>query len=296
MRVLIIGGTRFIGAHAARAFHKRGLDVTVFHRGRTENRELPPMQHIRDAVAEYPVTRYPHSITSVDWELVVHMVLMGEADAQAATAAFRERVGRFVMISSGDVYRAYGRLTRIEPGPPDPVPLSENAPLRHVLYPYKKQAEKVGPIANYYEKILAERVIQQASALPATILRLPKVYGQEDNGDLATVYGFAEQPGWRWTHGHVANVAEAIVCAALNPQAGGRIYNVGEAETPTMGERLAALPQSEQGPPKPPDFDYRQDMVLNTSRIRDELGFCDILDETLAMRQLISSAARDTDA
>jgi len=296
MRVLIIGGTRFIGAHTARAFHKRGLDVTVFHRGRTENRELPPVQHIRDAAAEYPVTRYPHSITSVDWELVVHMVLMGEADAQAATAAFRGRTGRFLMISSGDVYRAYGRLTRIEPGPPDPVPLSENAPLRHVLYPYKKQAEKVGPIANYYEKILAERAIQQAGALPATILRLPKVYGQEDNGDLATVYGFAEQPGWRWTHGHVANVAEAIVCAGLNPQAVGRIYNVGEAETPTMGERLAALPKSEREGPKPPDFDYRQDMVLNTSRIRDELGFRDIIDETLAMRQLISSAARDTDA
>jgi len=296
MRVLIIGGTRFIGAHAARAFHERGLDVTVFHRGRTENRELPPVQHIRDAAAEYPVTRYPHNITSVDWELVVHMVLMGEADAQAATAAFRGRTGRFLMISSGDVYRAYGRLTRIEPGPPDPVPLSENAPLRHVLYPYKKQAEKVGPIANYYEKILAERAIQQAGALPATILRLPKVYGQEDNGDLATVYGFAEQPGWRWTHGHVANVAEAIVCAGLNAQADGRIYNVGEAETPTMGERLAALPKSERKGPKPPDFDYRQDMVLNTSRIRDELGFRDILDETLAMRQLISSAARDTDA
>jgi len=257
MRVLIIGGTRFIGAHAARAFHQRGLDVTVFHRGRTENRELPPVQHIRDAAAEYPVTRYPLSITSVDWELVVHMVLMGEADAQAATAAFQGRTGRFVMISSGDVYRAYGRLTRIEPGPPDPVPLSENAPLRHVLYPYKTQAEKVGPMANYYEKMLAERAIQQAGALPATILRLPKVYGQEDNGDLATVYGFAERPGWRWTHGHVANVAEAIVCAGLNPQAGGRIYNVGEVETPTMGERLAALPQSEQEPPKPPDLDYR---------------------------------------
>jgi nucleoside-diphosphate-sugar epimerase len=36
VRVLVIGGTRFIGAHAVRQFVAAGADVTVFHRGRSE--------------------------------------------------------------------------------------------------------------------------------------------------------------------------------------------------------------------------------------------------------------------
>jgi 2'-hydroxyisoflavone reductase len=39
MRVLVIGGTGFIGSHITRELIRRDHDVTVFHRGRTE---VPP--------------------------------------------------------------------------------------------------------------------------------------------------------------------------------------------------------------------------------------------------------------
>ena len=215
---------------------------------------------------------------------MILMVTMGEADAQVASDCFAGRAGRLVLISIGDVYRAYGRLTGHEPGPPDPVPLTEEAPLRGVLYPYRAQAAALGAYAQDYEKILAERIVREG-ALPSTILRLPKVYGPEDNSRLATVYGFASQPHWRWTHGHVTNVAAAIVLAATHPAAAGRTYNVGEAATPTMGERLARLPAREAKGAEPP-FDYRQDMNVDTSRIREELGFTEQIDEAAAMRAL----------
>ena len=35
MRILMIGGTRFIGRHVVTAALARGHDVTLFHRGRT---------------------------------------------------------------------------------------------------------------------------------------------------------------------------------------------------------------------------------------------------------------------
>ena len=41
MKVLIIGGTNFIGPHVVRRLAERGHEVVVFHRGRTE-RDLPP--------------------------------------------------------------------------------------------------------------------------------------------------------------------------------------------------------------------------------------------------------------
>lgn len=285
MRVLVIGGTRFIGPHAVRRLVDAGAEVTVFHRGKSEAAALPAgVVHIRDPLAEYPILRFPASVTATTWDVVVHMVMMGEADARAAADAFAGRAGRMVMISSGDVYRAYGRLTGLEPGPTDPPPLTEDAPLRRVHYPYRAQAARLGAYAHDYEKILAERVTRDA-ATPAVILRLPKVYGPEDNANLATVYGFAGQPHWRWTHGHVENVAHAIQLAALHPAANG-IYNVGEAHTPTMGERLAHLPPAKGPPPNVPLFDFAQDMAVDTSRIRASLGFREIVDEAEAMRAL----------
>ena len=288
MRVLVIGGTRFIGAHTVRRLVDAGADVTVFHRGKSEGPALPDsVVHIRDPLAEYPILRFPTSVTAATWDAVIHMVMMGEADAQAAADAFAGAAGRMVMISSGDVYRAYGRLTGHEPGPVDPVPLAEEAPLRSALYPYRAQAARLGAYAHDYEKILAERVTCEGQT-PSVILRLPKVYGPEDNANLATVYGFAAEPRWRWTHGHVGNVARAIELAATNPAASG-IYNVGEERTPTMGERLARLPPAKDVPPRLPPFRFAQDMVVDTSRIRTELGFVDVVDEADAMRALVSA-------
>lgn len=92
-----------------------------------------------------------------------------------------------------------------------------------------------------HEKTLAEQAVQSARDMDWLILRLPKVYGPEDNGNLATVYGFAAVPAWRWTHGHVANVAAAIAAGATHAKAANAVFNVGEETTPTMGERLARL-------------------------------------------------------
>src|SRR5271165_2073987 len=122
--------------------------------------------------------------------------------------------------------------------------LKEDSHLRTVLYPYRDPAKPADDLANVYEKILVERVALGDPELPATVLRLPKVYGPGDNAELATVYGFRNHPQWRWTHGYVENVARAIVLAALSPAAAGRIYNVGEAYTPTIAERLEKLPPS----------------------------------------------------
>ncbi len=292
MKVLVIGGTRFIGAHAVRRLREAGADIAVFHRGTNANPILPPdIEHVLDPGAAYPITAFPDRLLG-DWDVVLHMVAMGEADAKAAVAAFRGRAGRLVLVSSCDVYRAYGRLTKAEPGPPDPVPLAEDAPLRSVLYPYRGMEAELGAFAHDYDKVLAERAVREAAGLDWTVLRLPKVYGPEDNGDLATVYGFAAVPEWRWTHGHVDNVAAAIATAALHPGARNRVFNVGEARTPTMGERLARLPARPGGPPAPPPFDFRQPLVTDSGRIRRELGHADVVDEAAAMAELAAARSR----
>lgn len=288
MKVLVIGGTRFIGAHVVRRLHDAGAKVTAFHRGNSSNPILPEIEHVLDSSAEYPITAFPAGLMR-DWDIVIHMVAMGEADADAATRSFAGRAKRFVLVSSCDVYRAYGRLTKTEPGPQEATPLIEEAPLRSVLYPYRGMEAQLGAYAYDYDKILAERTVQNTPGLDWTILRLPKVYGPEDNGNLSTVYGFASVPDWRWTHGHVENVAAAIVKAALHPNARNAIFNVGEEVTPTIGERLARLPHRDGEPADPPPFDYSQPFVLDTGKIRAQLGYNDVVDENTAMRELAAT-------
>ncbi len=54
------------------------------------------------------------------------------------------------------------------------------------------------------------------------------------------------------------------------------------------GERLARLPARSGDPPTPPPFDYAQDFVLDTSKIRRRLGHTDLVDERDAMSGLVT--------
>jgi nucleoside-diphosphate-sugar epimerase len=273
VRVLIIGGTGFIGPYVARELHDGGHDVMLLHRGEHESDLLPRVRHFRSPQAAMPVLSFPEDLLRLPFEIVIHMIPMGEADARAAVQTFAGRTQRLVLLSSGDVYRAYGRFTGMEPGPIEQGLLNEDSPLRSTLYPYRSSTKSSDELNYYYEKILVEREALGQAELPATILRLPKVYGPGGNANLATIYGFRDQPEWRWTHGYVENVAAAIVLAALHPAAANRIYNVGEAYTPTMGERLTHLPPSTLASVDPKSYDFRHDIAYDTTRIRKELGY-----------------------
>src|SRR5581483_8055113 len=188
MRVLIVGGTKFIGPRVARRLVDEGHEVTVYHRGVSEA-ELPAaVRHVRRPEASMPVRVFPDELIHRPPDVVVHMIAMGEADSRAAVKAFRGRVGRVVWISSGDVYRAYGRFTGMEPGPVEAGLLTEDSALRSVLHPYRARAKSEDELSFYYEKILVERAAMSDPNLPGVILRLPKVYGPGNNADLATVY------------------------------------------------------------------------------------------------------------
>jgi nucleoside-diphosphate-sugar epimerase len=297
MRVLVIGGTNFIGPQVVTALHRQGHEVTVYHRGLHEP-ELPStVRHIHSPRASIPVLHFPSSLSDTAPDVVLHMFPVGEDDARAAAARFVGVARRMVALSSGDVYRAYGRLLGTEPGPPDPIPIDENAPLREILFPYRQWAAGPADWTYHYEKILAERALL-ASRLPATVLRLPAVYGPGDPfrrlrpfikrmDDRRTAIVLEEtQARWRWSHGYVENVAQAITLAVADERAAGQVYNIGEAKVPTMAERVreigqvagwngtvAALSSDRLPPHLRTPYQPRQDLVVDTSRFRSELGF-----------------------
>lgn len=279
MRVLIIGGTGFIGAHIVGQILSQDHAAAVYHRGHKGTILLESVRQFVNPGSDMPIQKFPAELFDFRPDVVVHTMAMGALDAQAAVRAFTGQTGRLVLLSSGDVYRAYGRFTKIEAGPIDNALLSEDAPLRTVLFPYRAQTSSSEALQYWYEKILAERAVLGGPGLPGTVLRLPKVYGPGGNEDLATIYRCRNHPDWRWTHGFVENVAAAIVVAATHPLAGGRVYNVGEAYTPTIAERLAWLPPSTLESDLTSPFDFTQNIAYDTRRIRVELGYRETVSE-----------------
>lgn len=273
MRVLVIGGTGFIGLFVSRLLVREGASVTVMHRGRKKIATLIPGARslVIGQLLSSPAALEPGLATGPD--VVVHLLAMREAEALATLQTFSGKVERLVFASSGDVYRAYGLFIKQEPGNIEPVPLvAGSSPLRSKLYPYRGKQTPRDSLEYDYEKILVERVLMGEPRLRATCLRLPKVYGKDKN-EFESVYRFAKYPNWRWTHGYVENVAAAIALACCHPTAGGKTYNVGEAATPSVGERLALLPPSPLSAPFDDSHDFGQDIVYDTLPIRQELGY-----------------------
>lgn len=306
MRVLVIGGTGFIGPHVVTRLSRLGHAVAVFHRGRTKA-ELPPNVHHIHCASGVLGNRQHFSEFASDFgrfapDIVLDMIPATEDDARRILHLFRGRAHRIVAISSQDVYRAYGAFTGTEPGPVEPTPLTEDAAIRERLFPYGSDTPRdphdPKRWMDDYEKILVERAVLGDPDLPGTILRLPMVYGPRDKQHRMFEYirrmedgrpailleqGLA---GWRWTRGYVENVAAAVVLAVTDERAAGRIYNVGEVNALPMiewvrriaraaewdGEVIAVptdlLPEELQG-----QMNSDHDLVTDSTRIRKELGY-----------------------
>ena len=227
-------------------------------------------------------------------DVVLDMFPFSEADARSVISTFKAITRQVVAISSQDVYRAYGRLIGTETGPLEPVPLTEDAPLRRALYPHRGGDD----MRNDYDKILIEHAVMSDPDLPGTVLRLPMVYGRGDTQHRLFPYlrrmddrrpaivleeGYAR---WRWSRDYVENVAAAIALAVADERAGGRIYSVGEVEALSVAEwvtmigkvagwtgRVVATPKERVPEQMRVDMDTDQHVIADTSQICRELGY-----------------------
>lgn len=309
MRILIIGGTRFIGPGVVRNLIDAGHDVTLFHRGETKA-DLPTgVQQIYGDRRDLPSFAAKFKAAAPD--IVLDMIPYTEEDARVLMRVFKGVAGRVVAISSADVYRAYGRLLNLESGQPDPTPLNEDAPLRERLYPYRERAVGPDDFKYHYDKILVERVVMNDAALPGTILRLPAVYGPNDpqhrlfdylkrmDDNRSHILLEATQSRWRWTRGYVENTASAIALAVTNERAGNRIYNVGEIDALAEAEWVQSIglaagwngevvTLSKDSLPTQINQDYRHHLTTDTTRIRAELGYKERISREEALRETIN--------
>jgi len=310
MRILIIGGTGFIGPAAARRLADDGHDVTVMHRGRSAS-SLPAdvkiMRGDRQAM-RFMATDFKRLAPDV----VIDLICYNEAEAAQLMRAFSRLARRVVVASSQDVYQAYGCFVGLEEAEPARAPLPEDAPLRRSRYPYRQFAAQLGQWVYDYDKILVEQVVTSDARLAGTVLRLPCVYGPRDHkhrtfeylkrmddGRRRIVMG-ERRAAWRWTRGYVDNVAQAIALAATDERATGRTYNVGDAdatsemewargiaEAATWAGEFVVVPDDELPAHLRAPYNFAHHIDGDTSRLRRELDYKERVSRDDAMQQTI---------
>jgi nucleoside-diphosphate-sugar epimerase len=310
MRILVLGGTRFIGRALVERLVSDHHEVAVAHRGAAlggRDAELPA------GVLEFLGDRADLGARApeiLEWqpEVVVDMLAMTEASTRSALAALAGgTVRRWVVASSLDVYRAYDHLQGRESGPPLNGALTEDSPLRRNHYPYRGSGRDAGFPIDDYEKIEVERAVLDWPSVHPVVMRLPAVYGPRDGqhrlaadlgrmdrGDATITLGVAEA-AWRFAMGYVEDIGHALALAATHVDAMGT-YLVAEAETRTRLELLTALGAAagwpgtievvEDAAAETP-IDYRQHMAADSSKIRRELGYREQVPFDEALRRTI---------
>lgn len=313
MRMLVLGGTGFLGAPLVRQLQSAGHEVAVFHRGRDcQNPEGHFHGDRRELLAFAP------AFAHFNPEVIIDTIAGSALAAQRTMAAVRGQNRRVVFISSMDVYRAWGIFHGSEAGPPVPGLLRENSPLRENagVYPAAVLARlrrRHSWMEEGYDKLGMERAAAAAARGGwygrITILRLPPMYGPGDQQRRLYPLWRRMQDGrpavllergwaaWRTARGFVDNMAAGVALAACDPRAGGRIFNLADEGNYSQSEwtQLAAEAAGWRGrivttPPAltPPHLhvaaNISQSCAADSTSIRRELGFVPPVTLAVALR------------
>ncbi|HET7339254.1 MAG TPA: NAD-dependent epimerase/dehydratase family protein [Candidatus Dormibacteraeota bacterium] len=231
MRVIVLGGTRFIGRAAVEELVAAGHELLVVHRGQLEPSDMPAVKHVHCERADLQSHR--EELTAFDAGAVIDCLALTRSDAEGALAAI-PGVKRWIVISSADVYRGFGAV--LVDRETDPVPITEESPARSERYPYR------GRLAGRddYDKLDVEDVYLPRGAL---VMRLPMVYGEHDYQRreefiLRRVRAGRKQipfgaGSWLTCRGYVRDIARAIRLALDKPEVAG-VLNICEDRTYTV--------------------------------------------------------------
>ena len=311
MRILLVGGNGFIGSPLMQELRGSGHQVAIFHRradtgpagADVVRNDVVQIQGDRNRLSDYR-----NQFQRFSPDVIVDLILSSGEQARQLMMTVRDVAPRVIAISSMDVYRAWGVLHGVEPGPLDPLPLTEDSPLRTVRRLYPPETVKMMQsiftwVDEQYDKIAVEEAILNDPVVSGTVLRLPMVYGPGDplhrffpllkrcadgRSSILLPDDFA---AWRGPRGYLENVAHAIALAATSDQAAGRVYNI--CEEPTLPEldwqariakqmnwlgRFVVLPRERTPKHLLLPGNAAQHVVATSERIRTELGYKELVE------------------
>ncbi|HET8658206.1 MAG TPA: NAD-dependent epimerase/dehydratase family protein, partial [Micromonosporaceae bacterium] len=170
VRVLVLGGTSFVGRAVVADALRAGLDLTLFHRGRTGAGLFPgvPRRTGDRDTGDYA------TLAGGAWDAVVDVSGYVPRHVGQAMDALGDRVGRYLFISSHAVYAREGVGPGSDESAPRRPPVRRTEDLDDATYGPLKVACEDDVLARYGDR--------------ATIVRPGKVAGPHDPQDTFTYW------------------------------------------------------------------------------------------------------------
>jgi nucleoside-diphosphate-sugar epimerase len=241
VKVLVIGGTRFLGHELTWRLLAGGHDVTLFNRGTLPDAFGTRVDRLRGDRTTSDLERL---LAGRSFDSAVDFAAYDGADGRRAAEVLGGRVGHYVVISTGQVYLVRAGCRR---------------PAREEDYDGEVMPE---PVSAYdkgqWDYGVKKRALEDAlaaawseSRFPSTRLRIPMVSGERDH------FRRTERYLWRMLDGgpllmpdggdrvarHVysGSVVRAVLALLGRADTFGQAYNLAQEETPTLRELLTLL-------------------------------------------------------
>jgi 2'-hydroxyisoflavone reductase len=166
VRLLVLGGTRFLGRHLVEHALASGHELTLFNRGQTNPELFPEAEKIRgDRTSDLS------SLGGRDWDAVVDVATFLPRVVRLSVEALRDRVGRYVYVSSISAYADQS------------VPPVEGAATAALEDPETEDPEQYGGL-----KAACEQIVEEVFGERALIVRPSLIVGPDDPTDRFTYW------------------------------------------------------------------------------------------------------------
>ncbi|MFI6317679.1 NAD-dependent epimerase/dehydratase family protein [Nonomuraea sp. NPDC050556] len=170
MRILVLGGTSFVGRAIVENALRADAEVTLFGRGKTGTDLFPQLTRL---IGDRDTSDYA-ALHDDTWDAVVDVSGYVPRHVAQSMNALRDRVGRYLFISSHAVYQRTGVGPDSDEDAPRRPPVRDTEELDDDTY---------GPL-----KVACEDDVLARYGSRATIVRPGKVAGPNDPSDMFTYW------------------------------------------------------------------------------------------------------------
>ena len=260
MKVLIVGGTGLISTGIAKALRERGADLTVFNRGRTDDRLGLGVRRLTGDRQDFRA--FEKAVAAAGrWDVVIDMICFRPEEAQSILRAIAGRCGHFVFCST---VCTYGNTQTVLPT------TEETLQAPHSAYGR--------------DKLACEEIFLRAHSaikLPVTIIRPSHTYGPGGGiiNNLNTDPAFLSRlragravivsgdGHGLWQSAYADDVGRGFAFAAANPRCFGQTYNAVADEVVTWDQYVRRTAAA-IGAPEPRLVHLPTDFLLAVDRGR----------------------------
>ena len=169
IKILVLGGTGFIGPHMVREALRRGHEVSLFNRGRTNNELFPDLELFKG-----DRNNGLQSLEGGKWDVVVDNSGYVPRHVEDSARLLSSIVSHYVYVSTISVYAV------------SPAPITEASPLATMEDETVEEVtgETYGPM----KALCEQRVLTEVGADRTTVLRPTYICGPGDRTDRYTYW------------------------------------------------------------------------------------------------------------